>query len=271
MRLTTVGILLSFVASMPGAAFAAEQYWAYSYQGMEVTAAGSAEFARNIAHNLHRLDRSLALVLSMKSDGWRPPTMIYAVPQKTFELLLGKKNGSAAAYTTNAFENDILINASNNQDDRYFGVYYGLTGSVLNSAFSFRYPLWFVEGLSEVFAATSINHFTVTIGSPNRGRAYTLTHRALIPMKTLLGLRRDDPQMSSEQFLQIYAAQIWFLVHQIVIEKQYNTNFVDYFHRLDRGEDEATAFAASFTVSYEDLDKVLAKASRLGKDFDHQS
>jgi len=265
MRLITVRILLLAAIAMPCGAFAADSYWAYSYQGMEVTAVGGEEFARNIAHNLHRLDRSLAAILQTRSDGWRAPTLIYVVPAQTFEMLYGKKDSTAASYTSNAFENNVLINASSNGDDRYWGVYFGLTGSVLNSAFSFRYPTWFVHGLSEVFAGTSINHFSVTIGGINRGRVYTLLHRAPIPIKTLLALRSDDPQLSSREFLDMYAAEAWFLVHQIVIEKQYHTNFFEYFQRLDKGEDEAHAFAESFTVSYEDLDKMLASALGSGR------
>jgi tetratricopeptide (TPR) repeat protein len=254
-----------FVVAMPLGAFAADQYWAYDYQGMEVTAVGSAELARTIAHNLHRLDRALGSVLQTSGNGWRPPTLIYAVPSRTFELLHGKKDGTTTLYNSSAFENNILIDASSNSDNRLWGVYFGFAGSILNSAYSFRYPGWFVQGLSEVFAGTTINHFTVTIGDVNRPRVAALLHHSLIPLRTLLALRGDEPQFSSEDFKNLYEAQVWLLVHQIIIERQYNANFMQYFQRLDQGESEAQAFAQSFTVPYEELDKMLARALQSGK------
>lgn len=265
MRSTIVGMLSWFAVAMPLGAFAADQYWAYDYQGMEVTAVGSAEFARTIAHNLHRLDRALGAVLQTSGEGWRPPTMIYVVPSRTFELLHGKKDDTATSYSSSAFENNILIDGSNDRDNRLWGVYFGFTGSILNSAYSFRYPGWFVHGLSEVFAGTSINHFTVAIGDVNHPRVAALLYHSLIPMRTLLTLRGDEPQFSSEDFKNLYEAQVWFLVHQIIIERQYNANFMEYFQRLDKGESQAQAFAESFTVPYEELDKKLARALQSGR------
>jgi hypothetical protein len=253
-----VALLLLWI---PSTSRAADKYWAYSYKGIDVTAEGSAEYARTIAHNLHRLELSIAAVLSGQGAEWRPPTLVYAVPDDTFSLLYGKKNDSiASVYYSNSFSSSILINNSSKGDDRYWSIYFGLTGSVLNSAYSFRYPQWFIAGLSEVIAASKIEHFKVVVGSYASGRVYTLSSNAFIPLKTLLALKKDDPQFASEKFTQLYAAQTWFLVHQIVIEKQYHDNFYRYFLALDRGQSEDAAFAASFDVSWETLDKSLHDA-----------
>jgi hypothetical protein len=249
----------------PLTAPAADQYWAYTYKGIDVTAAGSADYARTIAHNLHRLDLSLAAVLSGKSTEWRSPTLVYAVPDDTFSLLYGKKdNSTSSVYYSNSFSSSILINNSRG-DDRFWSAYFGYTGSVLNSAYSFRYPEWFLKGLSEVFAASKIDHFKVVVGGYNSGRIYTLKSNAFIPLRTLLALKKDDPQFASENFAQLYAAQTWFVVHQIVIEKQYHNNFYQYFLALDRGQSEDAAFAASFDVSWETLDKSFRDAFTTGR------
>jgi tetratricopeptide (TPR) repeat protein len=259
-RRSRAGALL--VVLMPLSAVGADHYWAYTYQGIVVTAAGGAEFARTIAHNLHRLDLSLAAVLSNSSGEWRPPTSVFAVPRDTFVLLVGKDE--SASFTVRPFENTIIINSSANGGDRYWSVYFGFTGSVLNT-YSFRYPPWFISGLSEVFAASSVDRSKVTIGGTSPGRVYTLQRKSLIPLKTMLALRWDDPQFASEDFQQLYWASAWFLVHQIVIEKQYHSNFYQYFQRLDHGESEETAFAESFDISYEELDKVFRNSFARGK------
>jgi tetratricopeptide (TPR) repeat protein len=63
--------------------------------------------------------------------------------------------------------------------------------------------------------------------------------------------------LNSPDYVALYDAESWLLVHLIVLEGRYQSNFFNYFLLCDRGEDEAKAFAASFDISYVDLDKML--------------
>src|SRR5271156_1256211 len=78
------------IAWLPNVAAAFDPYWAYTYKGITVTALGSADRAKSIAHNLHRLDLALATVLGIQAEDWRAPTRVYAVPQPMFNLLWRK-------------------------------------------------------------------------------------------------------------------------------------------------------------------------------------
>jgi tetratricopeptide (TPR) repeat protein len=258
-------VIAVFACSTPLVAFGADQYWAYTYKGIEVTAEGTSGYARSIAHSLNRLDQALTAVLAEKNDTPRLPNLVYAVPGDMFTLLMGTKDDSAARYYARPFDSSTLINSSYKGDDRFWTLYYGFSGSVLNSAYSFRYPQWFISGLSEVFAASSMDHYKVTIGGFARGRVYTLMHNPLIPLKTMLTVKWDDPQFTSKEFQQLYAAEAWFLVHQIVIEKEHHSEFYQYFLRVDRGESEDAAFAESFNVSYEALENVFRNSLASGK------
>lgn len=257
MNACLIRCVIAGLLCLPLPGLAAEPYWVYGYQGVEVTAAGDAEHARDLAHKLHRVDQALHAVLPSADEGWRPPTQVYAVPSSTFASLLGRYDDSASSYSVGPFENDILINDSYQGDDRYWSVYYGFAGSVINNAYSFRYPWWFTEGLSEVLAATSLEGSEVVIGGFNRAQLYTLTNSTLIPARTLLTLKRDDSRLASKEFSAVYRAEIWFLVHQIVIEKLYHESFHQYFIKLDAGESERYAFRESFDIGYESLDKAL--------------
>jgi hypothetical protein len=141
------------IAWLPNVAAAFDPYWAFTYKGITVTAVGSADRAKSIAHNLHRLDLALATVLGIQAEDWRAPTRVYAVPQSTFNLL------------------------------------------------------W----------------------------------------------RKTDISYSSISFP-------WFLVHQVVIEEKYHSNFLQYFSQLDQGDEEPRAFAASFGTDYENVDKEMQHA-----------
>jgi tetratricopeptide (TPR) repeat protein len=239
-------------------------YWAYSYKGIEVTSSDGAERTKDIAHDLSRLDAAITVVLRIPASDWRPPTQVYSMPNAVFSRVRGKKDDSLSLYMTNPFGNTIEINASNTGDNKLYGAFYGYTGSVLISAYSFRYPPWFVKGLSETFAGSTITKSGVTIGAPS-GRSRTLFTGKLIPTRELLAVHWGDPQLRSPDYSAMYDAESWLLVHLIVLEGKYHSNFFDYFQRCDRGEDQAQAFASSFDISYEDLDKMLAAVLQTGK------
>jgi hypothetical protein len=247
------------------AAFAAD-YWIYSYKGIEVTTSGRAQSAKTIAHNLHRLDGAITRVMGVQASDWRTPTQVYLLPTAMFTRVRGVKDGSDSAFMSTPFENTILINGpAYDSENGLWNAYYGYTGGVLVSAYSFRYPGWFIVGLSELFAASTINGTTVTIGAANASRARTLVEGNLIPVKTLMAIRARDPQLKNADYATLYSAESWFLVHLILLEGKYHSNFFKCFQLLDQGDDEAKAFAASFEVSYEDLDKMLRDAVQARK------
>ncbi len=259
------GVLMA-AACFPACAFGLE-YWTYSYQGIEVTA-DRTERAKTIAHNLHRLDLAITRVLDVSQvSAWRTPTVVYSVPTATFSRLRGKKDDTTSLFLSTPFENLIVIDAGEDRSDSsLFNPYFGYTGSVLVSAYTFRYPRWFIYGLSELFAASKMNGDTVTIGSVNAQRGQTLVQsRNPIPMRVLMAIQEGDPQLKDADFKNLYEAEAWLLVHLVVLEGKYRASFFHYFALRDQGEDEAKAFAASFNVTYEDLDKMLHDTLRTGK------
>ncbi len=243
----------------------ADQYWTYTYKDVEVMAPTSTR-ALEIAHNLHRLDLALAIVLGLKSASWQPRTQVCVVPGSTLSLMWGADSGSLAyVYRSSTFDNRILMNSSVQEDGPSYGAYFGYTGSLLSSTYSFRYPDWYIHGLSAVFAASSVQRDRVIIGDFVAARLRPFADNAWIPIKTLLALHGDDPQLKSTDYEGLYEAESWFLVHEIAIERMYQSNFNQYFSRLDDGEEESQAFAASFDITYEALDKELRDAFRKGR------
>ncbi len=244
---------------------AADQYWAYQYKQISVTSQGDADYARTLAHNLYRLDLSIAAVLQSKATEWRAPTEVYAVPADLFTDFTGLKADIPSHSSSNSYNTSILVNTSARGENRYRQAYFGFGSSVLGTAYSFRYPQWFISGLSEVFAASTVEHAHVLIGGASPGRVSELIRGIWIPIRTLLSTRWNDPQMASREFADMYYTESWYLVHKIVIDEFYHTNFHAYFERLDHGEGETNAFAESFDMSYEQLDQALKKTISVGK------
>lgn len=243
-------------------AWSSDQYWAYNYKDIDVTAIGGADRAKDIANNLHRLDRAIGAVLGLQAEEWRPPTRVYAVPQATFDLFWKRTSVPiSSSYYGSSFASDILINASL---DLYFDAYYGYANSVLVNAYPLRFPLWYRTGFSQVFGASKITRDKVTIGGYVGGRVVPLFDRDWIPVKTLFSIQLNDPQLASADYLGHYEAECWFLTHQVLVEQIHHQSFVDYFSRLEAGEDESNAFSESFLISHEELDKELRAALARG-------
>ena len=172
------GVALTFVSS---GALAAEKYWSYDYDNISVTGIGSASRAKAIAHDLHRLDTAVAAATNRDPEISRPPTRVYLMSATDFALVRGAQDKAGSQYHPSAFFNDILVNIDAYEGQALFGAYFGYTGSILSEGSSFRYPSWYISGLSEVFAASSITRDTVTIGGFSPGRVQDLRAYPLIP------------------------------------------------------------------------------------------
>jgi tetratricopeptide (TPR) repeat protein len=266
-RLICAAILIATVLPRTAPAAAADQYWTYSLKDVDVTSYIGPDRAKLIAHNFNRLDMVLAGTLNAQRASWRPATHVYEVPMRIFEMITGNRTGVTSQYTVNPYATTIVIARADNNDRAFYGAYFGYAGSLLSSGYSFRYPIWFIKGLSDMVASSTVQLREVIIGSFEPARVYPLLHQPLIPIRTMLSIREDDPQLKSAEYQYLYDAECWFLVHQIMMERFYQPNFVQYFSRLDQGEDEIQAFAESFEVSYGDLDSALlaARSSKLVK------
>jgi hypothetical protein len=244
---------------MFGSAARAEEYWSYTYQGIEVTASGGQDRAIRLAHKLRRLDTAVVKILGRNFGDWRPPTHIYVVSTPQMQQITGSKRAGSSSFTTDSFQSNIIMDRSRDGDEdaQFFGVYYGYTGALLTSEADLRYPDWFVNGIAEVFAVTSMRFNRLEVGHVEPGYNYILHRTPLIPLRTLLGLHRNDPQVQSDDRRQLYDAECWLLVHSILVEGKNRLEFGQYLSLINAGQTEAEAFAASFKITYEELDRSL--------------
>ena len=252
-------------AALPLPAAAGGGYWTYTYQNVQVVAADSKARAKEMAHNLHRLDLALQSTLGTRPDVWRAPIRIYALTRTDFEMLGNTKTQTGLSSMTfpSVGATEILINSEAAARAGFFDVYAGFTGALLNDGYSFRYPAWYRRGLQQVFGASSVTRQQVTIGGIVADRVRPILN-GWIPLNYLFAIHFGDPQLSSQEFLWRYDAECWLVVHQIFMEHQYRDNFDRYLSKLEAGEDAPQAFAESFDVDYATLDKEMQDALARG-------
>ena len=240
-----------------------EVYWQYRYHGIDVTVLGSEQYAITLAHNMRRLDSAVVMVLHLDLGEWRPRTRVYALPPAEVGRVLGMHGPVGAHFSTNGFSNLVMVDNTGLEDVHYWDAYFGYAGSLLLSEGALRYPAWFRQGVSDVFAASVVSRDSVSIGAYSKWVMRELLSQPLIPMRKFLHLQGGDPQLKDIAYL--YDAQCWFLAHLAVIEKTFSAQFASYFELLSRGQSEDDAFAASFKMSYEELDRGVAAALHSGK------
>lgn len=236
----------------------ADEYWTYSNGNLAVTAAGTGAFAVNIARYSLRFDALLTRILGIKSTE-RPAFEIYAMPGRQMKAFVDQDSG--AAYRVNG--NSVLVVMQNDSQDarRYWGAFFGYTAGLLSSSHALHGPDWYMIGVPAVFADTVFEGGRAQLGNVTPGFAYTLTSDAsLIPMRTFLALSHAQAKAQGEHYRDLYDAESWYLAREIFVEGKHRAEFGRYLDAIRQGSDERTAFATSFTISYEDLDHELAVA-----------
>jgi len=257
-RARSTGLALLFLALAPGAASAAD-YWAYEYKHIDVTVAGSGAYARDVARNADRLGAALTRILSFKGDT-SLPTHIYVLPDDEIAAALGASGRSH--FNNSGYDATVIASRGQGSGADYWGVYFGYAGAMLAGEGGSRYPYWFRLGVPEVFATTDFDHDHIRTGGIAPGYALTVASGKLIPLRTFLALKEQDPQLKSGELSDMYAAESWYLTREILAEDRYSKEFGRYFELMHQGQSERAAFAASFNVSYEDLDRVLRADKR---------
>lgn len=94
----------------------------------------------------------------------------------------------------------------------------------------------------------------VIIGSYSEGAVRALDKNPWIPMRDLLRVKANDPQLKGAEYHFQYQSECWLLVHMMMIEGTRHDEMNAYMQALGNGVPEEQAFAENFKGRYEDLD-----------------
>ena len=261
-----IAALALALPAFTGLARAEDSYWSYASDNIDVTGVGGAGYVTLLVHNLHRLDQAVRLILKDDQGEQRPPTHVFALYRGLFDKVTGSHGDLTSVYYISADANYVVIDANEGSSPelRFWNAYFGYAGSILASNNATRFPRWYRQGFSELFAATTVDRARVVVGGYNPGQVSTLRHSSLMPMRTFLQLGDGDPRIAPRADLQLYSAQSWLLLHEVLIEGLHRDEFTHYLSLIDSGQSPDAAFSASFKMSYEDLDSALWHALRNG-------
>jgi tetratricopeptide (TPR) repeat protein len=236
----------------------AADYWSYSNSDFQVTTYEGAGYTASLARALPRFNKALTRILQLPAK--HLPTHIYELPPEQAKQVLG---AVATSYKFSGYE--VLVVTSEGQEgpDRYWGAFFGYTGSLFLNGRTSRSPYWFQLGVPQLFAHTEFKGDKVITGGPVARFVWTLQKVKLIPMRTFLRVQSTDPRLqSSSGFNTMFEAESWYLAYEVYVEGKLRPEFSRYLELMRDGKTEADAFAASFKISYEDVDKLLVEGTR---------
>lgn len=264
--LVWAGCMLAAIAAGPVVAASSPQttdsYWHYQFKEFEVLAVGTERYAINLARNLDALDQTMTAIMGSRRTS-RTPIRLYALPAQTMRAL--KRGPTEAFFSPSAYSSLLVMHAGGANDGlAYYGANFGFVHSLLLDQGLARAPDWYRQGISTTYAASTFADDTLSTGKVFAPHVSWLHAHGLWPMRKFLRMKYADPSLSDVDRGR-YQAQSWFFVHSALFENDQAPQLADYVKRLMAGEDEGAAFAASFKMTYEELDKILTKTLDRGK------
>jgi tetratricopeptide (TPR) repeat protein len=129
----------------------------------------------------------------------------------------------------------------------------------LNAATGRTVPLWFDEGLAELFSTARPGTTAGQIGKVVPGYMQMLQERALMPLDALFAVGHDSPEYSEEDRDRIFYAESWAFVHFCILDPQQkrSSQLTDFVAREENGEPVASAFQTAFGTDMATMQNAL--------------
>jgi len=111
-------------------------------------------------------------------------------------------------------------------------------------------PLWFSEGLAELYESFTVEGDTVYIGLPIIRHVAVLRRAPLIPLDQLFAVARDSELYNEADRKGIFYAQSWALVHYLLLgDEERRQQLFRYLGMVRSGVGEDLAFAEALQAS----------------------
>ncbi len=110
-------------------------------------------------------------------------------------------------------------------------------------------PVWFEEGLAELYQTFEADATTARIGIPINHHLYRLKTSQLMPIDALFAVDHDSPAYNEEDRKGAFYAQAWALVHYLMIgNEQRRAETQQFVSLLQQGVPEDVAFARAYST-----------------------
>jgi tetratricopeptide (TPR) repeat protein len=164
-------------------------------------------------------------------------------------------NESAAAYYLNGYDRDYIVMGSISAES-YPGAVHEFTHLLLKHA-GIEVPIWFNEGLAELYSTLKPLGNKVAIGQVIPGRYYFLQENTWLTLEALTSVDRNSPFYNERDRAGMFYCESWALVHMLNLSPQYRPNFNKFLITLSSGVPATAAFSQVYGKTLGEVQKDL--------------
>jgi tetratricopeptide (TPR) repeat protein len=119
-------------------------------------------------------------------------------------------------------------------------------------------PLWFNEGMSEVYSSFQATAREARIGIPVPEHVYWLRQHSLIPPAQLFAIDQTSPDYNEGDRRGVFYAESWALVHLLLVgSPEHQQNAARYLQEMSREQPAPDAFRAAFGLDDATLEQEI--------------
>ena len=220
---------------------------------------------RRVAIDLEELRAVLAQLTDYELQS-PIPTLIYVFKsERSFEpykiLYQGEPASVAGYFSAQPHANFIAITAGNSEGS---GIIYHEYVHYLAANNLWYLPVWFSEGIAELYETFEVFQGHVYIGLPIPRHVMWLRRSTPIPLEELFAVDHSSPMYNEKSRQGSFYAQSWALVHYLLLGNEERRVQLDRYLALIRGgTPEPVAFSTAFETDYDTLERELRAYLRL--------
>jgi tetratricopeptide (TPR) repeat protein len=216
---------------------------------------------RRIAANLERLHAVLGQLTPEAKLGSERPIYLYVFESNAsltpYKPLYNGKPANIAGYFFSRPEASYMVMQAEAGDAVERILYHEYLHYVLGNNYG-ALPLWFNEGIAELYSTFKSNDQFAEIGRPVVDHIRTLRESSVLPLKQLFAVDYDSKDYNEGVRQGIFYAQSWALVHYLLMgNPERRAPTLEFFKDLVNGVPAPEAFRKAYQTTEAQMEKEL--------------
>jgi tetratricopeptide (TPR) repeat protein len=219
---------------------------------------------RQLALKLEQFHFVFSKLFNISSATTVPITVVVFKSDSSFKpfkpLYNGKPANLAGYFQGGQDEKLIALNINGNEEHPMALIFHEYT-HLLTSLAPREWPLWFTEGIAEVYSTFDVKKTEVTLGAPVSRHVFLLRESKFIPFEALFGVRHNSPAYNEREKQGIFYAQSWALAHYLMFadKSARRDQLVEFLTLISRGMEPGPAFTRAFKTDFATMEKDLRR------------
>jgi len=164
-------------------------------------------------------------------------------------------NTAASAFYLEGYDRDYIVMRSISPE--YYPVAVHEFTHLLVKHTGIELPVWFNEGLAELYSTLKPMGKKVVVGEVIPGRFYYLQQQKWLSLEALTSADHNSPYYNERDRAGIFYSESWALVHMLNLSSEYRPQFSKFLNLLASGVTASSAFWRAYAKTIDQVQKDL--------------